>query len=197
MSLFEIFSLIINLLVMIAGCSAIPIYFWQKHDKVKTAATIVLTQIDSVESIIKEWRCQSLLTKEVIYRSKCILDSDSWSTAKYLLARKLGASNTQLVDEFFTQAECLEKSRQAISHGLVVAWEHKDLLLQKKLAETVGMKTDERKKELEQFDEQFEQCPRIFDPQLPVQILNKNLAQFKCLTGTTAYEKLSKISYHS
>ena len=69
MSTYEIISLIINTLIMVAGFSAIIIYKVQKRDKIKTAATILISQIDAIESIIKDLRSTNPLTNEIIYKS--------------------------------------------------------------------------------------------------------------------------------
>ena len=45
MSTYEIISLIINTLIMVAGFSAIIIYKVQKRDKIKTAATNIISPL--------------------------------------------------------------------------------------------------------------------------------------------------------
>ena len=97
----------------------------------------------------------------------------------------------------FRSAEEIEKFRRAICHELVVAWEHKDYILQEHIAEIMSLTEEQRVKALEEFNDQFESNPKIFSPNLPITILVSNLSQFRYLLGTSAYEKLRKISYHS
>lgn len=197
MTTFEIWSLIINGFIAIAGFSAIIIYKAQKRDKIKTAATIVISQIDSIEDVIKDLRSKNPLTNEIVYRSKPILDNNAWSQSKYLLSKRLGGDNVRLIENFYAQAEEIEKSRRAICHELIIAWEHKDYILQKHMADILNLTEEQRGKTLAEFNDKFENNPKIFSPHLPISILVNNLSQFRYLLGTSAYEKLRKISYHS
>ena len=196
-STYEIISLIINALIMVAGFSAIIIYKVQKRDKIKTAATILISQIDAIESIIKDLRSTNPLTNEIIYKSKVILDRNYWSESKYLLFKKLGTDNVRLIEEFYAHAEYIEKSREAICHELISAWEHKDFILQKFIADYSTYPDEQRSKSLQDLSKNFEASSKIFSPSLPISILVNNLSQFNYLLGTTAYKKLSNISYRS
>ena len=197
MSTYEIISLIINTLIMVAGFSAIIIYKVQKRDKIKTAATILISQIDAIESIIKDLRSTNPLTNEIIYKSKVILDRNYWSESKYLLFKKLGTDNVRLIEEFYAHAEDIEKSREAICHELISAWEHKDFILQKFIADCSTYSDERRSKSLQDLSKNFEASSKVFSPSLPISILVNNLSQFNYLLGTTAYKKLSSISYRS
>lgn len=197
MTTFEIWSLIINGFIAIAGFSAIIIYKAQKRDRIKTAATIVISQINSIEDVIKDLRSNNPLTNEIVYKSKSILENNTWSESKYLLSKRLGGHNVRLIEDFYAQAEELEKSRRAICHELIIAWEHKDYILQKHIAETVNLSEEQRRKVLEELNDKFECNSKTFSPHLPISILVDNLSQFRYLLGTSAYEKLRKISYHS
>ena len=196
-STYEIISLIINALIMVAGFSAIIIYKVQKRDKIKTAATILISQIDAIESIIKDLRSTNPLTNEIIYKSKVILDRNYWSESKYLLFKKLGTDNVRLIEEFYAHAEDIEKSREAICHELISAWEHKDFILQKFIADYSTYPDEQRSKSLQDLSKNFEASSKVFSPSLPISILVNNLSQFNYLLGTTAYKKLSNISYRS
>lgn len=196
MTTYEILSLIVDGLVMIAGFSAIVIYWHQRKAKVKTAATVILSQIDSIEATVIGLQ-KNQKTNVTIYRSKVVLDVNHWVNSKYLLSRKLGGDNVRLIDVFYEQAEEIEKSRSAVCHEIVLAWEHKDYLLQKKIAECSDMVEEERNRVLHTFRVNFEQNSAVFDPNLPKKILDENLLQFRFLSGTTAYQKIKKISYHS
>ena len=197
MSTYEIISLIINTLIMVAGFSAIIIYKVQKRDKIKTAATILISQIDAIESIIKDLRSTNPLTNEIIYKSKVILDRNYWSESKYLLFKKLGTDNVRLIEEFYAHAEDIEKSREAICHELISAWEHKDFILQKFIADCSTYSDERRSKSLQDLSKNFEASSKVFSPSLPISILVNNLSQFNYLLGTTAYKILSSISYRS
>ena len=138
MTTYEILSLIVDALVMIAGFSAIVIYWHQRKAKVKTAATVILSQIDSIEATVIGLQ-KNQKTNVTIYRSKVVLDVNHWVNSKYLLSRKLGGDNVRLIDVFYEQAEEIEKSRSAVCHELVIAWDHKDYFLQKKNIKEIYM----------------------------------------------------------
>lgn len=196
LTLFQILSLIINSVVAIAGFSAIVIYFVQKLERKRTAATLLIAQINHIEEVVNNLRSHDLLTDEIIYQSKVILSENYWEKCRHLLSKRLGSNNVKLLEKFYGQAEELEKSRKEICCELVTAWEHKNLVLQNRIANLSFMSEDQRIAKMKQLNGNFEQCSKIFIPDLPIKILLNNLSVFRPLSGTTLYDTLWKISYH-
>lgn len=196
-TLFQIFSLAIDGLVALAGFSAIFIYIAQRRIQKRTAATLVITQIDHIEIVTNDLRSNNPLSNEIVYFSKVILTENYWEKYRHLLSKKLGANNIKLIETFYEQAEELEKSRKDISHELVTAWEHKDLILQSRIANLSYVSEEDRINKINQLKEHFEECTKVFTPNLPIMILVNNLEAFRPLSGTTLYDKLWKYSYRS
>lgn len=192
MELYEVISLIINAVIMIAGFSAVIIYILQRRDARKTAASLIVLQIDQIESVVLSLRKNAILTNEIVYKSKVILTKNYWEETKHLLSKKLGHRNIKFIEEFYSQAEELEKSRKEICHELVKTWEHKSLFVQQRIA----VFSESRDEMLPESIEKFERQTKIFTANLPIDILLTNLSQFKPLSGGEAYERLVKLSYN-
>lgn len=185
-----------DLLLILVGASALVIYILQRRNQIKSAATLLKSQIDTIEAIVKEFKNKEILTYDEIYKSKIILSKNYWEESKHLLVKKLGVDGVNLLEEFYHQAEQIEKSRAAICHELVSAWEHKDLIIQENYFRYFECTDGEERIKIKDNIKNFKENTDIFDPNLPSIILMKNLNYFRFLSGTTAYDKLSKISYY-
>lgn len=184
----------LDLGLLLVGFFAFVVYLLQKRDEKKAAATKVILQIDHIENIISELKSKHSLDNITIYKIPIILENDRWEECGYLLYRNISGCDIKLVDDFFSCAAELEKSRAAICHSMLVAWEHKDAEVQAKIAESINCNDGERKK-VEDSISLFESCDHIFTGGLPIKIIENNLSNIRYLSGTTAYKKLQKISY--
>lgn len=195
--MFQLISDLINVCLLAVGGTALGVYKRQKRDEVKAAATLLKSQIDSVEKVVKDLKSIGQLSNQIIYQQPVILSRNYWEESKHLLIKKIGLDGVKLLEEFYGQAEQLEKTRGDICHELVTAWEHKDLIVQEKLYDYYNNDLDEVKKsQLKKNLSGFEENDKIFTPGLPVDIFIKNLEDFRLLSGTTVYQKLSEISYY-
>ena len=66
----------VNMLLVIVGLSAFVIYFWQKRDKKRTAATLVKGQIDLIEERVRSLKNDHQLGNIAVYHSKTILQEN-------------------------------------------------------------------------------------------------------------------------
>lgn len=185
-----------DVFLIAVGFIALVVYTMQKRDQKRAAATLLKSQIDSIEDIVKELKSKEQLTNVVLYRSPVIITRNYWEESKHLLIKELGIDGVKLVEEFYRQTEQLEKSRAAICHELITAWEHKDFIIQEKYYELVGDLQKEEKNKISNNINNFEMNDDLFKAGLPINILLDNLRDFRPLSGTTAYDKLSKLSYY-
>lgn len=195
MSKYEILSLIINFLVMIAGFSAIIIYKLQQNDKKRTAATLIITQIDFIENNIKLLKEADRIDEVFLFKTKRILEHNYWAENRHLLSKKLGTNNIRIIENFYSQVEEIEKSREIICNEMIKTWENKELVYQSKLATEImeNQNFDIKKSRLSVF----ESYGTAFSARLPKEHLFKTLDNFNYISGTIAYDLLRKFSYHS
>ena len=85
-----------ELFMIAVGASALVIYILQRRNQIKSAATLLKSQIDSIETIVKEFKSKEILTYDEIYKSKVILSKNYWEESKHLLVKKLGVDGVNL-----------------------------------------------------------------------------------------------------
>lgn len=194
MDAYEAISLIINGIIALTGFSAIIIYILQQCDKKRTAATLVVTQIDSIEAGIAHLKSMDKVSEGNVYQSRKLLAHNYWAEYRHLLSRLLGESNVRIIEGFYTQAEEIEKAREAICQEVVDTWKNKDLVYQNLLAQEIIStgSFDDKNSPIEKFGK----YGSGFTARLPSAMLEKSLANFNTISGTVAYDKLLKKSYH-
>ena len=195
MELYQIISLIIDGLVMMAGFSAIVIYVIQQRDKKKTAATLIVTQIDHIESNIRLLADADSVDEVLIYKAKHLLDFNYWDDNRYFLIKKLGVNNIKVIDDFYSKVEEIEKSRMIVSEEVMNTWKCKELVYQFQLSNEIIADSNfniEKSKVLK-----FARSGDTFSARLPKDYLIKHLNSFDYISGTVAYDKLRKMSYYT
>lgn len=178
------------------GTVALIVYKLQKRDQMKSAATLLKSQIDLIEDVVKELKSFDEVNNRRVYQTRVILSKNYWEESRFLLIKKLGADHVELLEEFYSQAEQLEKSRAAICHELVAAWEHKDMVLQEKLYQLHGITNAEEAVEFHKNIQNYIKDDNLFNPGVPTDLFKQYIKNFRFLSGTSAYDKLSKISYY-
>lgn len=207
-----------DILLVIGGLSAFVIYFWQQHNEKRTAATLLIEQIDLVEKNIAALKNEPQLGNIPVYRSNAIIRNNLWEVYKHLLVKKLSPSEMDLVQAFFNNAEQIERAREDIIQTIQNAWLHKSFVehsiagsfLQKKLDSdipniswgyqqmganriTVDFSAEQQKSLV--FASVYRPMDLVFTPDVAIETLTKQLSVSNKLSGTTAYEKIQKLSY--
>lgn len=195
MSTYEILSLICNGLVVLTGFSAVGLYLWQQHTNRRTAATLIVTQVDQVEANVRQLQDAETLSNAVVYKSKRILSQNYWEDIRHVLSRYLGESNVRIIEDFYSCAEEIEKAREAICREVIITWENKDFIYQKKVLEEIY--TDQNVNIEKTALKKFGDYGKGFSAALPSDMLKHHIDSFVRLSGTVAYDKLRKLSYHS
>lgn len=67
-----------DVFLIAVGLSAMIVYIFQKRDKKRSAATLILGQIDSIEEKIGILKNGHQLNNVVVYHSKTIISENTW-----------------------------------------------------------------------------------------------------------------------
>ena len=189
----------INILLVLVGLSAFGVYFTQKRDHRRSAATLIKEQIDSIEKSISLLRNDKDLGNVSIYRINPIMRENLWEKYRHLFVRTLSSSEMNLVQEFYDSAEQIERARQDIIKVIENAWTHKSLVGHLKYAdfinESLGKVSEQPQTKIDYFRERFDPLNTEFTPGVIVDVITRNMMYFKALSGTSAYKKIEKIAY--
>ena len=91
--------------------------------------------------------------------------------------------------------EEIEKAREAIVVEITTTWSNKDFIYQEQLLKEIyeNKSFDIKQSGLDDFGK----YGQGFSAALPMNMLKRSIGSYKPLSGTMAYEKLWKLSYHS
>lgn len=198
----------LNILLVLVGLSAFGVYFWQKHDQVRTAATLVLSEIDSIEKRVSSLADESQLNHIAIYYSQSVLSKNYWDEHKHFLIKYLSKSEIELVSHFFENAQQIESARSDILDSIHNDWNHASLV-EHYFAATFTIKILNSEQPLlqtqngvynlieylERFKNQYGALDLALTANLSINLLTNYLRNFNILSGTTAYEKIRKLSF--
>lgn len=185
-----------DLLLVLVGFSACIVYIWQGRDTRKVAATLVKEQIDSIERNVALLKNDAHLGNFSIYRSKPILIENHWEKHKHLLVKQVSHSEMETVQRFFDAAAQLESARTDIIKMLTKYWETEaQIFCYFTALQIVKQRRGKVIHECKNFIERYERnsIEKIQDN--IVGVLTESLQNFVFVSGTTAYEKIRKLSY--
>ncbi len=90
--------------VIIVGGIALLVYVLQKRDEKKNAATLVVTQIESLKEKIEnvvEIISNNKLNATSIYETLDILDDNQWNKYKHIFVGDIDANSLRTIDSFY------------------------------------------------------------------------------------------------
>lgn len=186
-----------DILLALVGLSAFGVYFWQKHDQTRVAATLVKGEIDSIEKSISVLRDDNQLGDISVYHSKKILGENLWNKYKHLLIKRLSKSEAETIERFFDNAEQIEHARADIYNSMRNGWTTKSYVEQYITALIVNETSNpsEIQEKITKFQSKYQEVPVNTTPQIAVDALIKHLNNFNMLSGTTGYNKIQNLSY--
>ena len=194
MELEILIGLILDGLVVIGGFSAIGIYIHQKYVEKKTAATLILEQIDEIESAVKPlqeyYKKYHRIDDREIYISGEIPCDGAWQKYQNLFIKNLNEADRTLIQTFFNSAYRIEKSRLDTNDVYHITWNSKSIAWQYYAGESLKTKED-----ITSAINNFYAQTGCFTPKLVNDTMTSEIASFVPLSGTIAYEKLLKKSY--
>jgi hypothetical protein len=200
-----------NLLLVLVGLSAFGVYYWQKRDERRAAATLVKGQIDLIEERVCALKNDNQLGNVSVYHSKIIIQENLWEKYKHLLIKHLPKSDAAIIQKFFDSAERIEYVRSDIIRTMTNSWEHRSLaehqiignIVQSTIHQslpTLPKSGDEIKiqvetNEVDFFRQLYRSLELGYTPDIAINALVKYLSDFEMLSGTTAYNKIRSWSY--
>ncbi len=192
-----------DVFLIAVGLSAMIVYIFQKRDKKRSAATLILGQIDSIEEKIGILKNGHQLNNVVVYHSKTIISENTWEKYKHLFAKELSQSAHRMIQNFFDTAEQLERTRADIVMVIKNAWADKSSVEHQIIGEmikndviTTSMPNEMRSsKEMTLFQDRYKPLDLVFTPDIAINSFVNNLNNFTMLSGTTAYEKIQHYSF--
>ena len=189
----------LDLLLTLVGLSAFAVYYIEKHDKMRTAATLIINQIDEIDEQISALKHEPQLNGNVIYNVKTILDQNAWEEYKHLFAKLLDKSEYELIQKFFDNAERVERVRNEFVDMIVTAWHDKSSVTNQVIADLIIKHKDNLQlmdREINEFKDYFGRIETGFTADISLQSLTVGLNNYYPLGGTTAYKKLKKYSFN-
>lgn len=190
-------SNILDILLILVGLSAVGVYFWQKYDQLRTAATLLKGEIDTIEKRISVLKDDNQIGNISIYHSQKIMGENLWNKYKYLLVKSLSKSEAEMIGRFFDSAEQIERARIDICNSLNNAWTHASFVEHNIIGEFAKNITDyqELQNKIAAFRQIYTPLDIVYTPQIAINAIMKHLGNFSMLVGTTGYKKIEKISY--
>ena len=194
---------IIDIALVIVGTSAFITYFLQKKNEKKVAATLILNQIDSIERAVYRLKenyhhNEKILNDQTVYLSNELEFSGAWDKYQHLIVKKMSQSECELMQRFFESACQIEKARADIVFSFKVGWECKALALSLMINKYRDPQFDNSESNadilLNEYILNTANTPQ-FTPQIAYNALYAELDNYMNLSGTTAYEKLQKMSF--
>ena len=121
-----------------------------------------------------------------------------WEKYKHLFVKTLYGSEYDLVQNYFEHAEQLERRRVDIVNTIYSAWKDKSEIEHQIVGNAIfqdSINGSDTREKVEQFRMQFRSMELLFLPDIAINSFRNGVKRFQLLSGTTAYEKLHKISY--
>lgn len=106
-----------NLLIILVGLSAVWIYKAQEKGKLKDAASLVVLQIDELQSRVQE--IQSYITDKglnfgAFYESLPLIDINYWNKYKHLFIRKIDNKSYNNFNKFYQYISCIQEQQELL-----------------------------------------------------------------------------------
>lgn len=188
---------LINIALVIVGATAFITYILENKRKVKTAATLIVKQIDEIEKAVNILRTAKSLDDNTIFRSKQIIAENYWYQYRHLLLRKMKYSQIIKIEEFYSQVEEIEKCRAFIVNESIATVNSKNLVYQLKVSEEI-IKTGAFYQNVSPLT-QYYNTGASFLSNIPREYLDELLRVYEKIVDTNdgieAYSRLKKISY--
>lgn len=188
----------LNILLVIVGFSAFGVYAMQRRDQKRSAATLIKSQIDEIEKKIEELRKLRKINGVNIYGISTIISENMWEKYRHLFTKRLTYSERRIIQQFFDNAEQIERARQDIIVNVNNTWMNKSLVntlyLGKYVDEAIHNPIYPPTR-VDQFKQIFDPLSTDFLPSMLVETIQKTEQSFCNLSGTTAYKRLEKWAF--
>lgn len=106
-----------NFVIIIVGLSAFWIYKAQEKAKIRDAASLVVLQIDELQTRVQE--IQSYITDKglnfsAFYESLPLLDVNYWNIYKHLFIQKIDNKSYNNLNKFYQYVSCMQEQQELL-----------------------------------------------------------------------------------
>jgi len=185
----------------VSAIVAVVSYFKYGIEKRKTAATLLLLQIDEIEDVLQAVK---LLSAEDNLNGRTIMniqnfECDAWTKNKHLLVKKLSETDKKVLTQYFARASSIKIACEKLITLQTNNWKEKAAALQAgifwHLDGTTETISDEERKKIEYLRGKFSRIKQDFLPGVPKESLFVNIALMESLIGKCTYSKIKNLSY--
>lgn len=196
---------IFDIALVAVGASAFITYFLQQKNQRKAAATLILDQIDSIEKTVHNLKedyhhNNKALDDDSVYLANEIAYKGAWDEYRYLMVKKLSQSELTLIQRFFESAYQIEKARADIVYCFKLGWDNKSQVTYLKYGQFMDPTYNTQGQNPNALMDRFLEntvSTHSFTPKIAYRALYAELDNYSKLSGTTAYEKLQKMSFRN
>ena len=200
----------LQLIVAFGGLTAYIIYRLQKRNEYKTAATLIVEQIDHIEAIISSLRRPENRSNREIFKQPSLLAENYWEKYKILFMKKMKQSQIKSLDDYFNNVQEIAKGAEAIKNAMLIAWEYRSLSHQIGVGELVLKCLED--KEFQDFGREIPKelsdkmtpyfnllraVDDLFTAGLAQDVYYINLSLHESIKSSAAYDYLDKKSFRN
>ncbi|MCL2576205.1 MAG: hypothetical protein FWE33_07200 [Defluviitaleaceae bacterium] len=200
MDFVDIASIVSSGAVVLGAIVAFVSYIKHNSEKRKTAATLLLLQIDDVDETIltlKELQSKGKFDAEALLNLPTI-ECNAWDEGKHLLLRKLNATDRRVLEQYFLTVNNIKKSLDKLVGMFTMNWNARTLFASSTFAELARENMDDATRvdsAISNFWENYARIDDVYSPSILENALISNLTICDAMLGKTTYEKIKKMSY--
>lgn len=200
-------EIMIQFAAVIVAFAAACTYWVQKNDERKTAALLILNQIDDSENIIDQLKRPENQDNRVLYRLPDIISENYWEKYKALLIRYLNNSEIESLDRYYANITLIQKGKDRIIGDLKENWRCRSELYNTLIKERIELKVRcernaqqreyyvKKIAEKEEIMKDYWLEDTIFRAGTGPDMLQEGLSCFQTIKGTSVYCALERKSY--
>lgn len=185
-------EIITQIAAIIVAIVAAATYWSQKRDRLRTAATLIINQIDDIEQTVDLIKQKENKVNEVLYKMPCFMSENYWDKYKVLFIKYLKNSDIEMIDKFYENANQIQSGRDVIVSAMTNSWKWRSLGENLALKEFIK---EENMKAYWEFLSQYEGVEHIFRADVGPNILEEGLSKYVSIKGSVAYSIIQKKSY--
>lgn len=195
----QAFANIMQLFIAFFGSAAFLTYWWQKREQIKTAATLIINQIDDAEYVICLMKEPQNKANDVLCRTPEIIGENYWDKYKVLFIKRFRNSEIEVFEKYYGTICQIQKGKDVVMSALdsFLKWhslEHN--VFQKEMSDLKASGEINLLQQKENATKIFlEEHVTLFQSQIGVAMMEQGLSDFYSIKGTTAYKALEKMSY--
>lgn len=195
-------SYIQTLVFILSALSVFIIYWLKNRSKIKTAARILIFQIKEIENNILYLKKECInndfsINETNIFISNSICTTSEWDKYNYILLDHFSSDDINLISIFYENAKKLNSFQSDVKSFILFSLQNKAQNRYSFIYNSI-IKCEnefEIREAINNIDQKMDACnTKAYIPLHYGVYLSKHLSLYNCLSGTTVYAKLEKLS---